>query len=71
MQRFDYLPKPVRSSNVLVYMSTYGDDAADNVAARFDLIEQRQADLHTKFDIITTQLQLLLAASHGSPVLQN
>ena len=65
MQRFDYLPKPVRSSDVRINMSASGDEA-NNVAARFDLIEQGQADLQTKFDTITNQLQILLAASHGN-----
>ena len=65
MQRFDYLPKPVRSSDVRINMSASGDEA-DNVAARFDSIEQGQADLQTKFDTITNQLQILLAASHGN-----
>ncbi len=43
---------------------------AENVAARFDLIKQRQDDLKTKFDTITNQLQILLPASHGNPAQQ-
>ncbi|EFX71058.1 hypothetical protein DAPPUDRAFT_112135 [Daphnia pulex] len=47
------------------------DDATADVAARFDLIEQGQAALQTKFDTISNQLQLLLNAPRGNVVPPN
>ncbi|EFX64919.1 hypothetical protein DAPPUDRAFT_117723 [Daphnia pulex] len=47
------------------------DDATADNAARFDLIEQGQAALQTKFDMISNQLQLLLNAPRGNIVPPN